>query len=101
MVLRLAVALDMPLRQPNELLLRRATPRNGARPTRRRGAAPIHSAFDHMLSQQEPFPAVVVDRRWNLLQANTGAVAMVEFLVGPPARQLHQPRRCPGDARTR
>ena len=36
-----------------------------------------------MLSQQEPFPAVVVDRRWNLLQANKGAVAMVEFLVGP------------------
>ena len=27
-------------------------------------------------------PAVVVDRRWNLLQANKGAVAMVEFLVG-------------------
>jgi hypothetical protein len=26
---------------------------------------------------------VVVDRRWNLLQANKGAVAMVEFLVGP------------------
>jgi hypothetical protein len=36
-----------------------------------------------MLSQQEPFPAVVVDRRWNLLQANKGAVAMVAFLVGP------------------
>ena len=36
-----------------------------------------------MLGQQEPFPAVVVDRRWNLLQANKGAVAMIEFLVGP------------------
>jgi hypothetical protein len=36
-----------------------------------------------MLAQQEPFPAVVVDRRWNLIQANKGAVAMVEFLVGP------------------
>ncbi len=36
-----------------------------------------------MLTQQEPFPAVVVDRRWNLLQANKGAVALVEFLVGP------------------
>ena len=36
-----------------------------------------------MLAQQEPFPAVVVDRRWNLLQANKGAVALVEFLVGP------------------
>jgi hypothetical protein len=36
-----------------------------------------------MLEQQEPYPAFVVDRRWNLLQANKGAAAMVEFLVGP------------------
>ena len=36
-----------------------------------------------MLAQQEPYPAVVVDRRWNLLQANKGAIAMVEYLVGP------------------
>jgi hypothetical protein len=36
-----------------------------------------------MLAQQEPYPGFVVDRRWNLLQANKGAVAMVEFLVGP------------------
>jgi hypothetical protein len=35
-----------------------------------------------MLTQQEPFPAVVVDRRWNVLQANKGAIALVEFLVG-------------------
>jgi hypothetical protein len=35
------------------------------------------------LEQQEPYPAVVVDRRWNLIQANKSAVAMVEFLVGP------------------
>jgi len=44
---------------------------------------PIRAALDHMLAQQEPFPAVVVDRRWNVLQANQGAVALVEFLVGP------------------
>jgi hypothetical protein len=36
-----------------------------------------------MLAQQEPYPTVVVDRRWNLLQANKGAVVLVEFLVGP------------------
>jgi hypothetical protein len=45
--------------------------------------APIREALDYMLAQQEPYPAVVVDRRWNLLRANKGAVAMVEFLVGP------------------
>jgi hypothetical protein len=43
----------------------------------------IRDALDHLLAQQEPFPAVVVDRCWNLLQANKGAVRLVEFLVGP------------------
>jgi transcription regulator MmyB-like protein len=33
----------------------------------------------------QPFPAAAVDRRWNLLQANDGAVRLVEFLVGPLA----------------
>jgi hypothetical protein len=36
-----------------------------------------------MLAQQEPFPAVVVDRRWNLIEANRGAARLVEFLLGP------------------
>jgi hypothetical protein len=38
-----------------------------------------------MMAQQEPFPAAVVDRRWNLLKANQGAVRLVEFLIGPLA----------------
>ena len=38
-----------------------------------------------MLAQQEPFPAVAVDRHWNLLRSNSGAVRLVEFLVGPLA----------------
>ena len=42
-----------------------------------------------MLAQQEPFPAVVIDRRWNLLKANRGAVRLVEFLVGPVAPDGH------------
>ncbi len=47
--------------------------------------AQVRGAIDYMLAQQEPFPAVAVDRRWNLLQANKGAVRLVEFLVGPLA----------------
>jgi transcriptional regulator with XRE-family HTH domain len=74
MVLRLSAALDLPLRQSNELLLAAGY-----------SLAPIRAALDYMLAQQEPFPAVVVDRRWNLLQANKGAGALVEFLVGPVA----------------
>jgi transcriptional regulator with XRE-family HTH domain len=86
MVLRLSEALDVPLRQRNALLLAA-----GYAPAWREtelGApelAQIASAVDYMLAQQEPFPAVAVDRHWNLLKANGGAVRLVEFLVGPLA----------------
>ncbi len=53
--------------------------------------AEVASALDYMLAQQEPYPAVVVDRHWNLLKSNAGAVRLVEFLVGPiRARDTHQ-----------
>ena len=86
MVMRLAAALDVPLRQQNALLTSA-----GFAPVWRQTelAAPefadISRALDYMLAQQEPFPAVAVDRHWNLLRANAGAVRLVEFLVGPLA----------------
>jgi hypothetical protein len=84
MVLRLSAALEVPLRQSNELLLSAGyAPVWLESDLGMRNLAPIQAALDHMLGQQEPFPAVVVDRRWNLLQANKGAAALVEFLVGP------------------
>jgi hypothetical protein len=76
--------MDLPLRQANELLLAA-----GFAPVWQesrlddRALAPVRQALDHILDQQEPIPAVVVDRRWNLLQANQGATALVDFLVGP------------------
>ena len=84
MVMRLATALDVPLRQQNRLFLAA-----GFAPVWRESdfAAPalteVRQALDYMMAQQEPFPAVVVDRHWNLLKANDGAVRLVEFLVGP------------------
>src|SRR5215470_11635300 len=84
MVLRLSAALDLPLRQSNALLLAAGYAPVWAESDLGEAAlAPIRAALDYMLAQQEPYPAVVMDRRWNLLQANKGAVAMVEFLVGP------------------
>jgi MmyB-like transcription regulator ligand binding domain len=86
MVIRLATALDVPLRQHNALLIAA-----GFAPVWRQTdlAAPelsqVRSALNFMLAQQEPFPAVAVDRHWNLLQGNSGAVRLVEFLVGPLA----------------
>jgi transcriptional regulator with XRE-family HTH domain len=84
MVIRLATALDIPLREHNALLVAA-----GFAPVWREtdfGApelAQVRNALDYILAQQEPFPAAVVDRRWKLLKANNGAVRLVEFLVGP------------------
>ena len=86
MVLRLAAALDVPLRHQNALLLAA-----GFAPVWRETElaapelAPVRSGLDYILAQQEPFPAVVVDRRWSLLEANAGTARLVEFLVGPLA----------------
>ena len=86
MVLRLAAALDLPLRQQNSLLLAA-----GFAPVWRESdlAAPelaeVKAALAYMLGQQEPFPAVVVDRRWNILDANGGTARLVAFLDDPPA----------------
>ena len=86
MVVQLTSALDVPLRQRNTMLLAA-----GFAPVYRESGlgapelAPVRMAIDRMLKQQEPYPAVVVDRLWNLLQANDAANAFTVFLFeGPP-----------------
>ena len=86
MVMRLAAALDVPLRQHNELLVAADfAPVWNQRDLAGPELAEVRDALDYMLGQQEPFPAVAVDRHWNLLKSNSGAVRLVEFLVGPLA----------------
>ena len=88
MVVQLSTALDVPLRQRNEMLLAA-----GCAPAYRESnlaapeLAPVRRAIDFMLKQQEPYPAVVIDRLWNLLQANDAANAFTIFLFDgmPPA----------------
>lgn len=88
MVVQLSTALDVPLRQRNEMLLAA-----GFAPAYRESnlaspeLAPVRQAIDFMLRQQEPYPAVVIDRLWNLLQANEAANAFTLFLFegAPPA----------------
>ena len=86
MVERLAAALEIPLREQNTLLLAAGlAPRWPERDLSAPDLAEVARAIDYMLGQQEPYPAVVVDRHWNLLKANNGAARLVEFLVGPIA----------------
>jgi transcriptional regulator with XRE-family HTH domain len=87
MVLRLAEALQVPLRERNSLLLAA-----GYAPVYREtdlGAPEMREArqaVEFILAQQEPYPAVVVDRHWNLLLANQATHRFLAlFLPGPPA----------------
>ena len=86
MVVQLTSALDVPLRQRNAMLLAA-----GFAPVYRESnltapeLTPVRQAIERMLKQQEPYPAVVIDRLWNLLQANEAANAFTIFLFeGPP-----------------
>jgi transcriptional regulator with XRE-family HTH domain len=86
MVLMLARVLDVPLRDRNELLMAagyaamyRATDLESP------ALEQARRALDFMLRQQEPYPAIVVDRAWNLLKANKGAVRLVETFTDPSA----------------
>lgn len=74
MVLNLARALDVPLRERNDLLLAA-----GYAPLYREAdlsadeMAVVRRAVESLLARQEPFPAVVLDRQWNVRQGNRGA----------------------------
>jgi len=71
MVLQLAQALDLPLRERNHLLL--SAGYAAVFPQRRLEAAdmePVRQALERLLKHHEPYPAIVVDRAWNLFMAN-------------------------------
>ena len=93
MILRLADHLEVPLRERNHLLLAA-------------GYAPVYAeteldsprmlavrqAVRQILSGHEPYPAVVIDRRWNLVEANASVALFTgdvpPELLTPPANVL-------------
>ena len=97
MVLQLARALDLPLRERNRLLLSAGFA--GIYPARRLDTAdmqPVRAALELLLAHHEPYPAIVVDRAWNLFMANAvvsrvfGAIGDLDAMfrhvcgAGPP-----------------
>ena len=86
MVLLLAEVLDVPPRARNDLLAAA-------------GYAPIYResdldspemtqfrrALDFILRQQEPYPAIVLDRYWNILLANPGTDRFMRLWMEPEA----------------
>jgi transcriptional regulator with XRE-family HTH domain len=87
MVLHLADRLDVPLRERNRLLLAAGfAPVFSERAFDEGEMAPVREALERFLVAHEPFPALVVDRRWNVLAANRG-VAYVNRDVAPKLRK--------------
>ena len=84
MVVRLARALDVPLRDRNDLLLASGfAPLYSLEPLTSPLMARVDEALTSMLAGHEPFPAVVMDRGWNLLRANDGAAQLFGRLFAP------------------
>jgi transcriptional regulator with XRE-family HTH domain len=86
MVLHLAERLDVPLRERNRLLLAAGfAPVFRERLLDENDMAPVRGALERFLAAHEPFPAVVVDRHWNVVAWNRG-VAYVNRGVAPELR---------------
>lgn len=86
MVLQLAQTLDLPLTEQNRLLLSAGFA--GVYPQRPLAAAdmqPVREALERMLKHHEPYPAMVVDRAWNLVMANSAVYRSLGLLGDIPA----------------
>jgi transcriptional regulator with XRE-family HTH domain len=94
LLLHLADHLDVPLRERNAWLLAagyapvyRETALDDARMTS------VRAALETILGGHEPYPAVIVDRRWNLVSANATALRLLTagvapHLLAPPVNAL-------------
>ena len=94
MILHLAEHLDVPLRDRNALLL--AGGFAPAYPERGLAAPELHAvqrALKRVLDGHEPYPAVVVNRWWELVEANSGVALFTRHvdnaaLLEPPVNVL-------------
>ncbi len=87
MVFALSEALNVPFRDRNDLLMAAGfAPKYTERALEAPGMAPVRNAVDQILQRQEPFPALVLDRLYNIRAANRAAARLTAFLFGdaPP-----------------
>jgi transcriptional regulator with XRE-family HTH domain len=88
MVLRLAGKLDVPLRESNRLLLAAGyAPRYGALAFEAPEMDPVREAIDRVLAGHDPYPALVVDRQWEVVAGNAG----LQLLTAGAAPELLEP----------
>jgi transcriptional regulator with XRE-family HTH domain len=79
---RMADALGMPLRERNTLMLAAGfAPQYSETPLLTPALERMRQAIELILKQQEPYPAFVINRHWDVLLANEAAVRMNGFLM--------------------
>jgi transcriptional regulator with XRE-family HTH domain len=93
MVLRLTGHLGVPLRDRNGLLLAAGyAPAYPEASLDSEEMAAVRAAVRHVLAAHEPFPAMAVDRAWNLLDANDAVRLFTDGIAAeilrPPANML-------------
>jgi transcriptional regulator with XRE-family HTH domain len=93
MVLTLAEHLQVPLREQNTLLLAAGyAPVFSESSLESDEMEPVRRALDSILAGHEPYPAVIVDREWEIVASNRPAQLLLEGvseeLLAPPANAL-------------
>lgn len=93
MVLRLAEQLDIPVRERNALLVVAGyAPRYAQTPLDDPAMASVHEGLDRLLAGYEPYPALVVDGRYDVVAANRGIALLMEGiseeLLTPPLNAM-------------
>ena len=93
MILRLSEHLDVPLRERNQLLLAGGfAPAYPENPVDSPEVAAVMSALRSVLDGHAPYPAVVVDRWWDLVDANDAVTPLLDacapHLLEPPVNVL-------------
>jgi transcriptional regulator with XRE-family HTH domain len=84
LLLHLAEHLEVPLRERNHLLLAAGfAPVHTETPLDAAPMGPVRDALDQILAGHEPYPAVVVDQRWDLVTGNAPAMGILADGVAP------------------
>jgi len=84
MVLNLASAMELPLRERNGLLhVAGFAPVFKERNLDSEEMSAVQKALKMSLSHHEPYPALVADRNWNLLMANDASLKLIGLLGDP------------------
>lgn len=89
MVLRLASVLEMPQREQNRMLIAAGlAPAYTERSLDAPDMTAVRAGVQRVLDAYEPYPCVVVDREWWILQSNAGAAVLLD---GVAAHLLERP----------